>query len=172
MNEAGDSRATAPAVEVAVLVEDGGWDSVEDPVQLCTAAVSAAAAETQADAFAISVLLAGDKRLRDLNSEFRGQDKATNVLAFPSGDMAVLPAGAKPIGDIAVAYETLMTEARQQGKTLPNHLSHLVVHGTLHLLGYDHIDDSDATMMEEIERRALRRLDIADPYAGADNANE
>ena len=170
MREAGVSTPEAP--EVAVLVEDGSWESVEDPVQLCTAAVTAAAVETKSVGFAVGILLADDDRLRDLNGRFRGKDAPTNVLAFPAGDTSSDPSAAEPIGDIAVAYETLMSEAGEQGKTVPDHLSHLVVHGTLHLLGYDHVDEGDATIMEEIERRALRRLDIADPYAAAGDTNE
>ena len=109
----------------------------------------------------VTVLLADDATLRRLNRDFRGQDKATNVLAFPAAPPSEEPAG----GDIAVASETCAREAEEAGKPVGDHLSHLIVHGTLHLLGYDHATEADAQIMEGLERRALAGLGIADPYA-------
>jgi probable rRNA maturation factor len=102
-------------------------------------------------------VLAGDTLLRSLNHDFRGKDKPTNVLSFADETPGTL-------GDVALAYETCATEARAQGKTLGAHLAHLVVHGTLHLLGWDHETVPEALAMEARERRVLRRLRIADPY--------
>ena len=108
------------------------------------------------------VLLTDDATVRDLNARFRGKDRPTNVLSFPA---AVMPGQTPaPLGDIVLAYGVCAAEADAQGKTLTNHLTHLVVHGVLHLLGRDHEDESEAEAMEAEERAILARLGIADPY--------
>jgi probable rRNA maturation factor len=123
----------------------------------------------RADADAeVSVLFADDAFVRDLNARWRGQDKPTNVLSFPAAApaMPVSPIpGPRPLGDIVLAYETVAREAREAGKTFEHHAAHLLVHGFLHLLGYDHETDADATVMEAREVRILESLDIPDPYA-------
>lgn len=106
---------------------------------------------------ALTVALADDRRVRALNARDRKKDKPTNVLSYPSGERAFL-------GDIVLARQTVWREARQQAKSPGDHVSHLVVHGTLHLLGYDHEDDDAAERMEALERRVLAKLGIADPY--------
>ena len=175
MGEATASPCQPANTSVAVVIERGAWESADDVHGLCKAAVAAAAAEVQPTApFAINVLLSDNDRLRELNARYRNKNVPTNVLAFPCGDDP-LPSPARGpcvIGDIALAFQTLATEAGQQDKTIPDHLSHLVVHGTLHLLGYDHHTDNEATIMEEIERRALNRLGIADPYVAASEHDE
>jgi probable rRNA maturation factor len=107
-----------------------------------------------------------DRRVRELNAVWRGKDRPTNVLSFPAfatpGRGAALP---PMLGDIVLAFETAAGEARLEGKTLEHHISHLVLHGLLHLLGYDHEQDAEADEMEAIERGALARLAIPDPYA-------
>lgn len=107
----------------------------------------------------VTVLLSDDAVVRDLNVRFRGKDAATNVLAFPSAP------GAGCLGDIALAYGVCAREAAEQNKSLADHLKHLVVHGVLHLGGYDHQADEEATVMETLERRLLARLGVDDPYA-------
>ncbi|HKQ44685.1 MAG TPA: rRNA maturation RNase YbeY [Rhizomicrobium sp.] len=103
-----------------------------------------------------TILLTGDKRLRSLNHDFRGLDKPTNVLSFPgSGGYG---------GDIAIAYGVTAKEAKAAGKTVLAHVTHLAVHGILHLAGYDHETPKDAKVMEPLETRILKRLGIADPY--------
>ena len=114
-----------------------------------------AAARENAGTGAIDVALGDDKLLRALNRDFRGRDKATNVLSFASGPGA---------GDIALAFETCAKEAKRQQKSLSQHVRHLVVHGTLHLRGFDHENSADAVAMEALERRVLRRLGLPDPY--------
>jgi len=106
----------------------------------------------------LTVALADDKRVRALNKRDRKKDKPTNVLSYPSGEQ-------KFLGDVVLARQTVWREAREQNKTPADHLVHLVVHGTLHLLGYDHeTGTEDAERMEARERRILARLGIADPY--------
>ncbi len=106
----------------------------------------------------LNVALADDKRVRALNARDRRKDKPTNVLSYPSGEKVFL-------GDIILARQTVRREAREQRKTVADHLTHLVVHGTLHLLGYDHeTSEADAERMEALERRVLAKLGIDDPY--------
>jgi probable rRNA maturation factor len=116
----------------------------------------------------VGVLFADDAFVRDLNARWRGQDKATNVLSFPAAApaMPVSPIpGPRALGDIVLAYETVDREAREAGKKFDHHAAHLLVHGFLHLLGYDHETDADATIMEAREVHILETLDIPDPYA-------
>ena len=106
----------------------------------------------------LTIALADDRRVRALNARDRRKDKPTNVLSYPSGERDFL-------GDVVLARQTVWREAKSQGKTAADHLSHLVVHGTLHLLGYDHeTSEADAERMEALERRILAKLGIADPY--------
>jgi probable rRNA maturation factor len=130
----------------------------------------------------VGALLAGDDRIRDLNLQFRGKDAPTNVLSFPSGDDeatmesgSIEPGKIEPgmtdaarlaPGEIAIAYETLCREAAQETKSVGDHLTHLWVHGLLHLMGHDHQVDDEADLMEAGEIRVLARLGIANPYAG------
>jgi len=128
---------------------------------LCRAAGGAGDAE-------VSVLFADDAFVRDLNARWRGQDKPTNVLSFPAAAAAMpvspIP-GARALGDIVLAYETVDREATEAGKKFDHHAAHLLVHGFLHLLGHDHETDADAAVMEAREVRILETLDIPDPYA-------
>jgi len=115
----------------------------------------------------VAVRLTDDAEMRRLNRDYRGKDAATNVLAFPE-DPAPVPAGpAARLGDLALGYETLCREAGAQGKSVGDHAAHLIVHGALHLLGFDHMDDADAARMEAAERAVLAAGGIADPYAAA-----
>lgn len=123
------------------------------------------------DAFQISLLACDDARIAALNGDFRDKPSATNVLSWPSEDRAAEDAGGSPIppedpelGDIAIAYETCLREAGAQGKEFSHHVRHLLVHGVLHLLGYDHIDDKDAALMEGLEVEILGKMNISNPY--------
>jgi probable rRNA maturation factor len=122
----------------------------------------------------LCVLLCDDESIGRLNRQWRGQDKPTNVLSFPAQPPPYPPpVGAGPdetisLGDIAIAYETLASEAEENGAAVSDHLSHLVVHGFLHLLGYDHHMDDEAERMERLERDILARIGVADPYAACD----
>lgn len=117
----------------------------------------------------IALLACGDARIAELNGDFRGKPAPTNVLSWPAeepggGELPALPAAGPELGDMALAYETCLREAGAGGLSLADHVTHLVVHGTLHLLGYDHVEDADAEIMERTEVEILATLGIADPY--------
>ena len=127
----------------------------------------AAAVAGQDGDYAVSVRVVDEDEMHALNRDYRDQDKATNVLSFPAGDIDGLPPGEAPIlGDLVVCAGVVTREAAEQGKAVVDHWSHMVVHGTLHLLGYDHMTDSEAAAMERLERDILAGLGIADPYRG------
>lgn len=113
----------------------------------------------------LTVYLANDDIVRRLNREFRGKDKPTNVLSFPASGGPTPPGAPVLLGDVVIARETVLREAAGQGKTAFAHLAHLVVHGVLHLLGYDHEQPAEAERMESLETRILEGLGIPDPYA-------
>lgn len=147
------------AVVVDVLVQSPQWKKKPRAKAIVRAAIRAAANAASAPNGEVAVVLTGDAALRKLNRQWRGIDKATNVLSFPA---AAPKAGM--LGDIAIAYETLARESRHKHKPFARHLSHLAIHGFLHLMGYDHQNDSDAEAMEKVERTVLARLGIPDPY--------
>ncbi|MDI4656664.1 rRNA maturation RNase YbeY [Xanthobacter autotrophicus] len=156
------------AIAIDVLVEADGWAAVPDAEAICERAARAALAacgDAVPEPCEVAITLTDDARIRVLNREWRGKDKATNVLSFPQPDLPDDVDAPQPLGDIIVALETLTGEARAEDKTAGHHLAHLVVHGTLHLLGYDHIDETEAEEMEALERRILAGLGIDDPYA-------
>ena len=138
-------------------VEAEAWTgALPDVEAIVERAAQAALGTVEGD---IVVLLTDDAAVRELNGRFRDKDKPTNVLSFPA------PENALPhLGDIVLAYGVCATEAETQGKTLADHLSHLVVHGVLHLLGRDHEDDAEAEEMEAEEREILAKIGVADPY--------
>jgi probable rRNA maturation factor len=152
-----------PSIELVVESELwAGAPEAESTVRRAIAAAAAAAPE-KADDEEVSVLLTDDARIQELNRTWRGFDKPTNVLSFPAADA---PPGLKPrpLGDVVIAYQTLAREADTDHKLFLHHLSHLTVHGYLHLLGYDHESDAEAEAMEQLERAILARLDVPDPY--------
>ena len=115
----------------------------------------------------VSVRVVDEAEMQALNRDYRDQDKPTNVLAFPAGDAGFVPPGETPLlGDIVVCAGIVAREADEQGKPLEHHWGHMLVHGTLHLLGHDHATDSEAQAMEALERHILESLGIPDPYAG------
>jgi probable rRNA maturation factor len=152
---------------IEVEIEDEAWTAAVDGVRVIVnatarAALRAAAPAIQATQADVVVLLANDATLEDLNQRFRGKAGPTNVLSFPAPDAA------RPhLGDIAIAYGVCAHEAREQNKTLKHHLMHLVAHGVLHLVGYDHQTESEAEEMEALERRVLDGLGAPDPYRTA-----
>ncbi len=146
---------------IDIEIEDVAWSgALPDAEALVRAAADAALASQEAGGDDVTVLLTNDLAVQALNAQFRGQDKPTNVLSFPAPEN---PEGF--LGDVALAFETCAREAGEQGKPLSHHLQHLVAHGVLHLLGYDHQDDAEADEMEGLERRILSGLGVPDPYA-------
>lgn len=149
-------------LSVETSTECDSWTgTLPDPDAFARGVLSRAADET-GDA-EVSVLFADDALVRDLNARWRGQDKPTNVLSFPAAPENA--PGPRMLGDIVLAYETVAREAHEAGKPLDHHAAHLLVHGFLHLLGYDHETDAEAAIMEAREVRILQTLDIPDPYA-------
>jgi probable rRNA maturation factor len=149
------------APEISVVVEDAGWIVRLPDAEALVDAAARLALELCADAPTgeVIVLLTNDAEVRDLNARFRDQDKPTNVLSFPA------PPASGVLGDVALALGVCAREAGEQGKSLGHHLQHLVAHGVLHLLGYDHEADAEAEAMEAIERAVMERLGAPDPYA-------
>lgn len=155
---------------------DAEWDSSSDWASLARSAATAAIAESafpqlgQGErAVELSIRLTSDEEVHALNSEWRGKDKPTNVLSFPMAEQYELEQSDEDgptimLGDLILAHGVCEREAAEKGISVEQHATHLVVHGTLHLLGYDHEADSDAADMEEREVRALSRLGIANPY--------
>jgi probable rRNA maturation factor len=145
-----------------------GWDAAipdaDDVVRRAARAAWDAAGSGVAE---LSILLSDDAEMRVLNRRYRDRDKPTNVLSFPSGDPGA-PGRPRLLGDIALALETVRREAAAQSKNPADHVSHLTVHGVLHLLGYDHETEAEATDMEALETEILHGLGIADPYTVAD----
>ncbi|OYU37946.1 MAG: rRNA maturation RNase YbeY [Pseudorhodobacter sp. PARRP1] len=162
---------------VDIVIEDPRWEAFGLEA-LATAAVRAAFAELGLAEAGFTLCLMGcdDARILELNGDFRGKAKPTNVLSWPSeergaaeGEVPDLPEPGdaddpESLGDIAISYDTCAAEAAEAGKPMADHVSHLVVHGLLHLLGYDHIRAADGDLMEAAEVRILARLGLSDPY--------
>lgn len=144
-------------------VADPQWEDLGQLHALAASALGAAARRMSA-AGEVSVLLTNDAQMQALNLQWRGIDKATDVLSFPASDPEV-PGQPRYLGDIALAYETSRRDAEAMSRPLEGHVSHLLVHGFLHLLGYDHIEPGDAKVMEPLEADILASLGWPDPYA-------
>lgn len=166
-----------PPSTIALTIGAPAWRRhLADPERVCRQALAATLARVPGPPWLaraeVSVLLADDATVRRLNADYRGKDCATNVLSFPAFERVLardpgrLPAGPVPLGDIALAFETVRAEAKTEGKPFAHHVSHLLIHGCLHLAGYDHQNAEDALLMEGLERDILARLGIPDPYAG------
>lgn len=152
-------------VDVQVASDAAGIPASEDIRDWVERAVQAVNPGRDAD---VSVRIVDEQEMQALNRNYRDQDKPTNVLAFPAGDAGFVPPGEVPLlGDIVVCAGVVAREADEQGKPPGHHWSHMLVHGTLHLLGYDHVGDEQAAAMEALERRILDEFGIADPYAGS-----
>lgn len=164
---------------VDIVVEDARWEALGLEAladRACNAALAGVGLPAQG--FSVVVMGCDDVRIAVLNADFRGKPQPTNVLSWPSEERAAEVFGALPaapeagtpddpveLGDIAIAYETCEREAAEQGKPMADHVTHLLVHGLLHCLGYDHVDDGDAAVMEATEVRILASLGLSDPYS-------
>jgi probable rRNA maturation factor len=157
---------------VDARVAGGDWNACGDTETLAEAAARAALAEAGLDPsrYEIGLLFTDDREIARLNANFRGKPAATNVLSWPAFNLSpgetppAAPHGPASLGDIALAAETVAKESQAQDLAVADHTAHLIIHGVLHLLGYDHEVDAEAEAMERIERAALARLGIADPY--------
>jgi probable rRNA maturation factor len=166
-----DSQDETSDLGVDVEVGSPRWREHAGAETIVRRALSAAAAATRPllpRASEVAVVLSDDAAVRALNREWRGHDQPTNVLSFPTypPPRARHAAGLALLGDIVIAYETTLREAEEEKKAFDHHLTHLTVHGFLHLLGYDHESDGDAEAMEGLERAILARLGVPDPYGG------
>ena len=151
--------------EIDIAVTGGDLPPVEQLERMAERAMAAVSARLGiAGGHELSLLFCDDAEIRTLNARWRERDSATNVLSFPAADLAPGEAPPPLLGDIAIACETVAREAALEGKPFDHHLMHLMVHGILHLLGYDHLDDDEAQVMEDLERAVLDDLDIPDPY--------
>ncbi|MDE3028409.1 MAG: rRNA maturation RNase YbeY [Paracoccaceae bacterium] len=163
---------------VDTVIEDARWQGADlASVSEVASRAALAALGLDPDNFELCLMGCSDARIAELNGDFRAKPAATNVLSWPSAERGAAVEGAKPelprasaampaeLGDIAIAWETCNREADEQRKTLHNHVTHLIVHATLHLLGYDHIREGDATLMEKSETGILASLGVADPYS-------
>lgn len=166
---------------IDLTIEDPAWEALElEPLAERAAEATLTHLGLDPEVCEVALLACDDARIATLNAEFRDKPTPTNVLSWPAEDLAPEDPGAAPdlpepdftgeiaLGDIAIAYGTCAREAAEQGKTLADHTTHLIVHGLLHLLGYDHIRDPDATVMEALEVEILGRLGLDNPYNDQD----
>lgn len=161
----------AKKISIDTITDDPNWGKARLGIKtlfpdVLEAAYKALPAKPKAP-LDVTITLSNDKNIRVLNRDHRGKDKATNVLSFPLWDgIDDIPQSreAVPIGDIIIALETMKREAIEQDKSLKDHMSHMLVHGFLHLLGYDHMSDAEAEEMESLEVKILKKLGIKDPY--------
>lgn len=157
-----------PAVAIDLAIEAGDWPAESILTDLTERAVAAAASRLPdlRDGGELSVVFTDDEHIATLNAAWRNKPKPTNVLSFPAAQIA--GDGGRMLGDIVLALETVAREAADAHLTLGDHITHLLVHGLLHLIGYDHESDAEATAMEAMEIEILATLGIADPYAGSE----
>lgn len=155
------------SVSIDIAVEAGGWPEEEHLAALAARALEATFAELGIGSGGpreLSILFSDDERMAELNRRWRGKEGPTNVLSFPAMALAPGDLPGPMLGDIVLARETLAAEAELDAKPFDHHLTHLIVHGLLHLLGHDHEEEEEAEAMEAAERRILARLAIPDPY--------
>lgn len=168
-------------MNIEISIENEAWNELDvDSIADECVEETFAKLDLHGDGVEICMLFTDDNEIRALNRTFRGIDSATNVLSFPATPIEDCECGDDChchddcdcgceehdciLGSIAIAYETMQRESEEQGKTLENHLRHLIVHSTLHLLGYDHIEAAEAKEMENLEVKILKRLGVEDPY--------
>jgi probable rRNA maturation factor len=157
--------AATPPLDIEIVRQSDGWDGAkirDDLLSQAALAAFNAATPNMKKAGEVAILLTGDAEMQALNRQWRGKDTPTNVLSFPSGEQD------GHLGDVVLAYETVEREANQQTISIADHAAHLVVHGMLHLLGYDHEQEDEAVKMETLETKILSTLGIADPYGDSE----
>lgn len=153
-----------PPLEIAVIVNDEAWpDTLEARAEEAVLAALKLSGAKVKGAAELSIVLTNDEEQHALNKQWRGKDSSTNVLSFPQIEPFDPVVGI--LGDITLARETVIREAEEQGVSFEDHFTHLVVHGFLHILGYDHLTDEEAQEMEGLETQILATLGVEDPYA-------
>ena len=164
------------ALDIQISVEDEAWSSEEELLAFSSKVLELAADFLKVEEeqplrnhpIELSLVFTNDAEIREINAEWRDKDKPTNVLSFPAYPIQPGDEPGPMLGDIVIARETVEREAVELEKTFDDHLTHLLVHGFLHLFGYDHMDEEEAEEMEGLETRILARLGLSDPYAGQD----
>ena len=159
-------RVKIPQIDIAI--DHDGWPAEKVLHELVSKAIGTAAGNLGlcwAEGAELSLLFTGDEHMAEINGQWRGKPKPTNVLSFPGEELRIGEAAGVMIGDLVFALETIQREAEEQEKSFENHLTHLAVHGFLHLFGYDHEEAAEAERMEAAEIRVLKVLGIGDPYA-------
>lgn len=171
MTHINPDEETPPEFITDIIIKDTRWNSAIDNCEHFASTLSKAVFKHLriTNSTEISVLFTSDAAIQILNRDYRGKDKPTNVLSFAQNEdcddpLFSIPGEPKHIGDIILAYETIHREAEEQNKSLENHLSHMIIHGTLHLLGYDHEDDEEANIMQDLEIKILSGQGIKNPY--------
>lgn len=163
-------------LDIQISVEEGGWPSEDELQPLVERVLEAAAGHLKTHAkqkfpkmaTELSLVFTDDESIRAINAEWRQKDKATNVLSFPAFPITPGKMPGPMLGDIIIAKETVEREAAELEKPFDDHLTHLMVHGFLHLFGYDHMNNAEAEIMEGLETRILADLGLSDPYEGQD----
>ncbi len=163
-------------LDIQISVEEGGWPSEDELQPLAERVLEAAAGHLKTHAkqkfpkmaTELSLVFTDDESIRAINAEWRQKDKATNVLSFPAFPITPGKMPGPMLGDIIIAKETVEREAAELEKPFDEHLTHLMVHGFLHLFGYDHMNNAEAEIMEGLETRILADLGLSDPYEGQD----
>ena len=151
-------------MSVDVVLEDDRWDGVLQAAAIRAVPATLRDAGLDPDGFEVAVLGCGDERIAGLNAEFRGRPAPTDVLSWPASDLVPGDRPEEEMGDVAISYDTCARQAAGRGLALADHVTHLMVHATLHLLGHDHMDEDERAAMEAAEIRILAGLGIPDPY--------
>jgi len=169
MADPGPSSSGAGKLDVEIVHHAEHWDHIavsDEALGRAALAAFAAASPGRRKPCQVTIVLTDDSEMRTLNRTWRGKDASTNVLSFPAGEpFGPVPGESLPLGDVVLAAETVLAEARDKDIAAADHAAHLVVHGMLHLLGFDHERDEEAERMESVETKVLAGLGIADPYA-------
>jgi probable rRNA maturation factor len=168
MRQAPERRTSPPHIDIQM--QSSLWNAQPLASQTVREAVDAAAGALSTEGGEVSILLTDDSEIARLNRDWRGIDKPTNVLSFPASSHRASQ-GEKLLGDIVIAYETLEREARDESRDFLHHLAHLVVHGFLHLIGFDHETNAQAEEMEGLESSIMMRLNMPDPYVARESDN-
>ncbi|ATP11859.1 endoribonuclease YbeY [Bartonella henselae] len=154
-------------ITIDILVESDGWNDEKMLYNITEKALKTIMHHLSLENVVseISLLFTDDKHMAQINAQWRGKNKSTNVLSFPAFPLKVGDSPGPMLGDIIIARETVVLEAENEAKSFQDHLTHMIVHGILHLLGYNHETNEEASHMEELERKILQKLSIKDPYA-------